>query len=97
MNNEMHVVWVFSGAYPQTRYQFPSAVFSDREKAELWITKYQLSGTLTEYPLNLSVYEWEIQEGYLSSEEECDADTIQNYETGRLEHFHYEKGILLYQ
>jgi hypothetical protein len=83
-------VWVFNG----NRNQFPSAVFSGRALAEEWIRKNRLSGTLTAYPLDLSVYEWVIGQGYWlpKTEDHRHRDYIANFSSAYLEHFHYEDG-----
>src|SRR5688500_155156 len=59
--NDLKRVWVFNGA----RNHFPSAVFTERRLAEAWIQKNQLEGTLTAYPLNISIYDWAIDKDVL--------------------------------
>jgi hypothetical protein len=49
----MDEIWVFNGGG-----QFPAAVFSSREKAEVWIAERVLSGVLTKYPVDVPVYDW---------------------------------------
>jgi hypothetical protein len=55
----MNTVFIFNGAFAQ----FPSAVFTTKEKAENWIKTNNLSGTLTEMPLDISTYDHAIQNG----------------------------------
>ena len=62
MSNEMGV-WVFNGSgrrYPN----LPSALFFSRQDAEKWIGKYSVSGLLTRYPVNTSVYDWAIEQEF---------------------------------
>ena len=50
----LQYIWVFDGIGGR----FPSAVFSTRELAEAYIKKYQVSGMLTRYPIDIPVYEY---------------------------------------
>jgi len=52
----MTEVWVFHGS----ESQFASGVFSSQEQAEAFINRYRLTGTLTKYPVGISIYEWAI-------------------------------------
>jgi hypothetical protein len=83
-------VWVFNGA----DWQFPSGVFSSRELAEEWITKYSLTGVLTKYPVDLSVYDWSIQKGFFQPKTDKDNSPgfIQRISSAYQEHYHYENG-----
>ena len=83
-------VWVFNGA----NAQFPSGVFSSRERAEEWIQKHRLTGTLTKYPVDMSVYDWAIENGLfkLKDEENKSAHFIQRFSSAKQEHYHYEDG-----
>ena len=47
----MKSVWVFSGV----QSPFPSGVFSSKESGEAWISKNGLTGTLTEYPVDIGM------------------------------------------
>jgi hypothetical protein len=87
--NDLKYVWVFNG----NRNHFPSAVFTERLLAEEWIQKNQLEGTLTAYPLNVSVYDWLIEEGYFTpkKEEQKSPDSIANFSSAHQEHYHFEK------
>jgi len=82
-------VWVFNG----NRNHFPSAVFTERRLAEDWIATHQLEGTLTAYPLDISVYDWAIERGYFApkKEEHSSADFIANFSSASQEHDHFEK------
>jgi hypothetical protein len=83
-------VWVFHGA----NAQFTSAVFTSRSKAEEWIEENELSGMLTRYPLNTSIYDWAIQTGVWqpSREHHHNPEFKQRFTSAALEHVHFEHG-----
>lgn len=80
-------VWVFNG----NRNHFPSAVFTERQLAEEWIRKNQLTGTLTAYPLDISIYDWTIKKGYFNPKKEAHrtVDFIANFSSASQEHYHF--------
>jgi hypothetical protein len=84
------VVWVFNGA----KGKFPSAVFSKKELAEDWVKRNRLTGTLTAYPLDISVYDWSVSNGYFSPkhDEHRTPDFIGRFSSAYQEHYHYEDG-----
>lgn len=84
-------VWVFNGA----RSTFPSGVFSTREAAEEWIAKYSLSGTLTQYPVDVGMYDYAMQHGSFTPKkpDHTTADFIAKFSGGGMNHFHYETGL----
>ena len=86
----VEAIWVFNGAASH----FPSGVFSSKEVAEEWITKHSLTGVLTKYPVDIGVYEWAIQNGFLKPAEEREktASFIQRFSSASQEHYHYEDG-----
>lgn len=81
-------VWVFNGS----QNPFPSAVFTERHLAEEWITNNHLSGTLTSYPLNISIYDWAIEEGYFTpkKQKERSANFIANFSSASQLHYHFD-------
>ena len=85
----MDAIWVFNGDG-----QFPSAVFSSREKAEAWIGRHRLAGTLTKYPIDVSVYDWVIEKGYWkpTRPHQQTPKFIQQFSSAYMEHYHYECG-----
>lgn len=89
MSNDLSV-WVFNGA----KSKFPSAVFSSKELAEIWIAKYSLTGILTLYPIDISVYEWSQNKGYFTPQGDKQKSTefIQCFSSASQEHYHYEDG-----
>lgn len=86
----MRSVWVFIG-HGGT---FPAAVFSDQAKADAWIARHRLSGTLTAYPVDEPIYEWAIERGFFEPKrpDQSQARFIQRFSSASLEHFHYEDG-----
>ncbi len=88
----MGTVWVFNGE----RNHFPSGVFSQLELAEEWIHKNRLTGTLTAYPVDQSVYDWVIEHGYFrpAREDQTTPDFIGNFSSTSTGHHHYEGGEL---
>lgn len=86
----MKEVWVFNGA----EGRFPSAVFDEQVDAERWIKSNALTGTLTKYPVGVSVYQWAIEEGHfrVKNEKEKSSAFIQKFSSAALEHIHFEKG-----
>jgi hypothetical protein len=86
----LRTVWVFNGA----KSHFPSAVFTTRDAAELWILNNKLTGTLTQYPVDIPVYDWATQLGYFKPEREDQRspDFIGRFSAAQQEHYHYEDG-----
>jgi hypothetical protein len=86
----MNSVWVFNG----NNGNFPSGVFSNQEKAEEFIVKHKLSGVLTEYPMDVSVYDWAIARGSFKpkSDHHNTSEFIGRFSSAHQKHFHYENG-----
>jgi hypothetical protein len=82
-------VWVFNG----NNSQFPSAVFTATEKAEEWIQRHNLSGTLTLYHVDEGAYDWSIRNALFSPHKphHSTPDFIGRFAGGQ-RHFHYEDG-----
>lgn len=83
--------WIFHGV----KGHFASAVFSSREKAEIWIKQKHLSGILTHYQIDIPAYDWAIENEYFipKKEHHLSPEFIQTFSGGH-EHYHYENGIL---
>jgi len=94
MNHEQpnQTVWIFHGE----QGRFSSGVFSSVDIAEKWISKHKLSGVLTEYPLNVGVYDWAIENDFFTVKKDSQEESkfIQNFTTANQEHFHYQDGLL---
>jgi hypothetical protein len=80
-------VWVFNGE----SNRFPSSVFTNRDDAESWIRENNLSGTLTEYPLNIGVYDWAVRQGFVKGAT-ADAHKIANFSSAHQQHSHFVDG-----
>ena len=83
-------VWVFNG----NKSKFPGAIFTSREKAEIWIKSDSLEGILTKYPLDVSVYDWATVNGFFTPKKphHREADWIACFTTACQDHYHYEAG-----
>jgi hypothetical protein len=83
-------VFVFNAS----KASFPGGVFTTREVATQWIAEHKLSGTLTEYPLDIGVYDWAVQ-GDLFTPKRPDHQTpnfIGSFSSASQWHEHYENG-----
>lgn len=58
------LVWVFQ----RSRGNFPSGVWSSKEKAENWIHQTQAEGTLSGYVLDESAYDSCVRLGHLNTD-----------------------------
>ena len=87
----MESVWIFNGM----QSSFPSGVFKTKETAEAWISKFSLTGTLTEYPVDVGMYDYAIAEGHFEPQkpEHSTALFIGKFTGGGIDHFHYEDGM----
>ena len=85
-------VWIFSGAGSR----FSSGVFTSLEAGKSWIESHRLSGVLTQYPLNVGVYDWAVASGWFRPEkpEHTSPDFIAKFTSASQEHFHFENGVL---
>jgi len=86
--DELKSVWVFNGLGGT----FPAAVFRSQDRAEAWIRSNGVEGTLTEYPLDISAYDWCLSNGYFTPEREDQkqAKFKQQFSSAYQEHFHFE-------
>ncbi|QEG19065.1 hypothetical protein GmarT_49620 [Gimesia maris] len=83
-------IWVFHGEAAQ----FSGGLFSSRAKAEIWITRHQLTGILTRYPLDTGVYDWAIDQQYFLPRKEYQRSPrfIGRFTSASQEHEHYVNG-----
>jgi hypothetical protein len=86
----MKSIWVFNGV----QSPFPSGVFSSKQSAEAWISKHGLTGTLTEYPVDIGMYDYATSMGHFEPRkpEHETALFIGKFSGGGIDHFHYEDG-----
>lgn len=71
----------------------PSGIFQSDSDAIGWITTNRLSGTLTEYPVGISVYDWVISHGYMKPRENPSAKFLESFSSASMRHFHFEHGV----
>lgn len=90
MSAKASTVWVFMGA----NARFPAAVFSCPEKANDWIVRNGLTGCLTEYHMDLSAYDWAVNEGFFVPKraDHHEAKFKERFTSAAQSHFHYEDG-----
>jgi hypothetical protein len=69
-------------------------VFSTIEATDEWIARAGVSGTLTHYPLDMSVYDWVIAKGYWTPkrDDQRTPEFIQSFTSAYTGHHHYEGG-----
>ena len=86
----MNSVWVFNCATSG----FPAGVFSQRVIAEKWIRERGLSGTLTEYPVDVGVYDWAVSNGHFEPkrDDQRSAKFVAQFSSATQEHYHYVLG-----
>lgn len=83
-------VFVFNGS----RADFPAGVFSDRELAIAWIKRHGLSGTLTEYPVDVGIYDWATENGHFKPKR-AEQETplfMQGFTSAAQWHVHFVNG-----
>ncbi|MEO9477236.1 MAG: hypothetical protein ABJG41_16945 [Cyclobacteriaceae bacterium] len=87
-------VWIFNGAGGQ----LPSGVFEELEEAKNWINENLLTGTLTECPINIGVFDWAEQADLINmkpeklDEKRNDPFFVGTFTTASMNHFHFENG-----
>lgn len=88
--NDFEYIWIFMGARGWT----PAGVFSDYDKAVAWIAEHRLSGYLGKFPVDISVFDWAVQNGFYVPKEARDKDStaIARFGTAALKHEHYYDG-----
>ncbi len=84
----MPSIWIFHGSGAQ----FASGVFSTRERAKAWIEMHNLAGTLTEYPIDIGVFEHAIAQRWFTpkNDQQRSSQFIQRFSSANQEHEHYE-------
>jgi hypothetical protein len=92
-SKEFGTVWVFSG----DNARFPSGVFVSRTLAEAWISRHHLTGLLTQYPVDVGVFDWAIQNAFFKPKrpEHESPKFIGGFTSANLEHVHFEDGVVV--
>jgi len=90
----MNNIWIFVGLHGERNASFPSGAFSSFETADGWIRENKLSGTLTEYPIDVGVYDWAIANGRFKPKrpDQASPEFVQRFTTASQQHYHYENG-----
>jgi hypothetical protein len=90
MKEDMKDVWIFHGEGGR----FSSGVFDSLKKAEEWIGRGNLSGILSQYPVNKGIYDWALENEYfeIKTEKQSTPKFIQTFTSGSQEHYHFENG-----
>lgn len=91
MNDSIQWIWVFKGE----KGTFPSGVFASRSSAIDWIKNRSLSGTLTRYPVGISVYDWAVDSGHFipKTKAQQSPQFVGSFSSAYLEHYHFQSGI----
>jgi hypothetical protein len=90
--SDFKYIWIFMGEGSWT----PTAVFTSFDEADEWIRGRGLSGHLSEYPINISVYDWAITLGLHKPkyDSQKSAQHIQKFGSAFLQHHHYNNGSI---
>ena len=87
----MQLLWIFNGA----NASFPSAVFSAEELAATWIQEHRLTGTLTQYALDMPALDWAVQSGWFNQSKlhHQSPGFIQSFTSASQPHRHFTDGV----
>lgn len=88
------MVWVFNGSRRRKPFNMPSGVFTSVQVAEAWIKSHSCSGVLSQYPVNISTFDWAMQEGHFvpAEPEHLSSTFIESFMTTGLPCYRYEDG-----
>ena len=86
----MGFVYVFHGEGAP----FAAAVYSTLEEAKSDIASNALSGMLTLYPVDKTVYDHVVDAGLFEGKENPEANYIQRFTSAAMEHYHFVDGVL---
>jgi hypothetical protein len=84
-------VWIFIA----DRAHLPSGVFSSREAAVQWMAGHHLTGMITEYPVDVGVYDWAVASGSFrpSKPHHSTPEFIGGFTTAAQNHGHFTEGV----
>jgi hypothetical protein len=89
-------VWVLTptSSVISSRGYEPQAVFSTARAAAAWIAADQATCLLTEYPLDISVYDWATSRGYFTPKrhDQRSSAFIETFSDASQAHCHFENG-----
>jgi hypothetical protein len=91
MDSPERSVWVFLGE----RAHWPSGVFTSRETAVQWIAEHRLTGMITEYPVDVGVYDWAVKTGAFSPSKpkHSEPEFIGGFTTATQNPWHFTDGV----
>ena len=84
-------MWIFLG----DRARWPGGVFSSRDTAVRWIAEHHLTGMITEYPVDVGVYEWAVAAGAFppGKLQHSSSGFIGGFTTAAQEQGHFTDGV----
>lgn len=85
--NRGSFVWVFQCKSAE------AGVFTEFRLAALWARQHKVSGLLTRFPLNQGIYDWAVENDYLT--EKQIGHGREGLYLGTFKHFHFENGECL--
>ena len=90
-------VWVFRGDRAPSRGGGPctrdGGVFRSVETATVWISRHRLTGRLTQYPLNIGVFDHAVENGWIvPSEDQRNSPEYVGTYCDHLQHMRFEDG-----
>jgi hypothetical protein len=93
MGSSERTVWIFLSDSDSGRW--PSGVFSSREAAIRWISEHRLTGMITEYPVDVGVYDWAVASGSFRPDKtkHSSSEFIGGFTTAAQVHEHFSDGI----
>jgi hypothetical protein len=83
-------LWVFNAFETKD----PGGVFATRRSAEIWIARSKLTGNLTQYPLDMGVYDWALEMRRFEPLDEYQRSPgfISNFSSGSQPFYAYRRG-----
>ncbi|NID12894.1 DUF7710 domain-containing protein [Fibrivirga algicola] len=74
--------------------RFSSGVLDSKVLAAQWIAEHTRTGVLTEYPLNVGVYDWAVKLDYFvpKKDEPETPEYIGKFSSASQDHYHYTDG-----
>jgi hypothetical protein len=93
-SKETKTVWLFNGPINL----LSGGIFEELEDAEKWVDDNSLTGMLTEYPVNIGVFDWAMQKGLIAMTEEelierrKEPNFIGSFTIASMYHYHYKDG-----
>ena len=87
-NRPKEHVYIFHGLSAR----FAASVYESLEQADFDIKLKEMSGLLTIYPLNETVYDYCVRAKLFEEKENVSSKFVQSFTSAYLEHYHYKDG-----